>query len=55
MFTYLKMLCSDPSTFKRAVRVGIEHVGWALGTRRHEKPADARKFQQNASANTQAV
>jgi len=29
-FTYLKMLCSDPRTLKRAIRVGIEHLGWAL-------------------------
>ncbi len=29
--TYLKMLASDLRTFKRAVRVGMEHLGWALG------------------------
>jgi hypothetical protein len=29
-FTYLKMLLSDWNTFKRAARVGIEHVGWAF-------------------------
>ncbi len=29
--TYLKMLLSDMHTFKRAVRVGMEHLGWALG------------------------
>jgi radical SAM superfamily enzyme YgiQ (UPF0313 family) len=29
--TYLKMLASDLHTFKRAVRVGVEHLGWALG------------------------
>jgi radical SAM superfamily enzyme YgiQ (UPF0313 family) len=28
IFTYLKMLSSDPSTFKRAVRVGLEHLEW---------------------------
>jgi anaerobic magnesium-protoporphyrin IX monomethyl ester cyclase len=28
--TYLKMLMSDFYTFKRAVRVGVEHLGWAL-------------------------
>jgi len=27
---YLKMLFSDLRTFKRAVRVGMEHLGWAL-------------------------
>lgn len=31
--TYLKMLVSDVHTFKRAVRVGMEHLGWALGSR----------------------
>jgi radical SAM superfamily enzyme YgiQ (UPF0313 family) len=30
MGTYLRMLASDPSTFKRAVRVGMEHLQWAL-------------------------
>ena len=29
-FVYLKMLFSDLRTFKRAVRVGLEHLGWAL-------------------------
>lgn len=35
--TYLKMLLSDPQTFKRAVRVGLEHVGWALSNSKPEK------------------
>jgi radical SAM superfamily enzyme YgiQ (UPF0313 family) len=30
--TYLKMLASDPHTFKRALRVGWEHLGWATAT-----------------------
>ena len=30
-FSYLKMLLSDPQTFKRALRVGMEHFHWALG------------------------
>jgi anaerobic magnesium-protoporphyrin IX monomethyl ester cyclase len=30
-FTYFKMLFGDTRTFKRAVRVGMEHLGWALG------------------------
>ncbi len=29
--TYLKMLFSDTHTFKRALRVGLEHLGWATG------------------------
>ncbi|MFN8006964.1 MAG: radical SAM protein [Terriglobia bacterium] len=29
--TYLKMLLSDLRTFKHAVRVGLEHVGWMFG------------------------
>lgn len=28
-WTYMKMLCSDRHTFKRAVRVGMEHLRWA--------------------------
>jgi anaerobic magnesium-protoporphyrin IX monomethyl ester cyclase len=39
--TYLKMLCSDLQTFKRAVRVGVEHLGWALGASREESAAPA--------------
>jgi radical SAM superfamily enzyme YgiQ (UPF0313 family) len=31
MFTYLKMLASDPHTFKRTVRVGLEHFAWIWG------------------------
>jgi len=30
--TYAKMLLSDFRTFKRALSVGMEHLGWALGT-----------------------
>jgi radical SAM superfamily enzyme YgiQ (UPF0313 family) len=41
MMTYLKMLCSDLRTFKRAVRVGVEHVGWAL--RRERSRTDGAK------------
>ncbi len=29
-WTYVKMLASDTHTFKRAVRVGLEHLRWAL-------------------------
>jgi anaerobic magnesium-protoporphyrin IX monomethyl ester cyclase len=31
MVTYARMLVTDPRTFRRAVRVGMEHLGWALG------------------------
>lgn len=31
LVTYLKMLLSDTRTFKRAIRVGAEHLGWAFG------------------------
>jgi radical SAM superfamily enzyme YgiQ (UPF0313 family) len=34
VLTYLNMLLSDPQTFKRALRVGIEHLGWALSSSR---------------------
>lgn len=30
-FTYLKMLLSDPSTFKTALDVGLQHLRWSLG------------------------
>jgi anaerobic magnesium-protoporphyrin IX monomethyl ester cyclase len=32
MFTYLKMLLSDASTFKTAVKVGLEHLRWSTGS-----------------------
>lgn len=38
---YLKMLFSDLHTFKRAARVGLEHLGWAF--RRGTQPSDSRK------------
>jgi radical SAM superfamily enzyme YgiQ (UPF0313 family) len=31
VMTYAKMLMTDLRTFRRAVRVGMEHLGWALG------------------------
>ncbi|NWG13118.1 MAG: radical SAM protein [Acidobacteria bacterium] len=31
VFTYIKMLFGDTRTFQRAVRVGMEHLGWAFG------------------------
>jgi anaerobic magnesium-protoporphyrin IX monomethyl ester cyclase len=30
MWTYARMLASDPSTFRRALRVGVEHLGWMM-------------------------
>jgi len=32
-WTYAKMLVSDRHTFKRALRVGMEHFSWAVGRR----------------------
>lgn len=32
VMTYLKMLLSDTHTFKRAVRVGVEHLRWATAS-----------------------
>jgi anaerobic magnesium-protoporphyrin IX monomethyl ester cyclase len=32
VMTYLKMLVSDTHTFKRAVRVGLAHLRWSLGS-----------------------
>lgn len=31
IMTYARMLVSDPHTFKRAVKVGFEHLGWSMG------------------------
>jgi radical SAM superfamily enzyme YgiQ (UPF0313 family) len=31
MMTYVKMLCSDLSTLRSAVNVGLQHLGWARG------------------------
>lgn len=31
IYTYFKMLLGDRRTFKRAVQVGMEHLGWAFG------------------------
>jgi hypothetical protein len=36
MMTYLRMLFGDWRTFKRAFRVGIEHLNWALPIKRGE-------------------
>jgi len=30
MATYARMLLSDTRTFRRALRVGLEHAGWML-------------------------
>jgi radical SAM superfamily enzyme YgiQ (UPF0313 family) len=38
--TYAKMLFGDYQTFKRAVRVGIEHVNWALKVGKPERRPD---------------
>ena len=32
LWTYIKMLFSDTRTFKRAVRVGLEHLRWATAS-----------------------
>jgi radical SAM superfamily enzyme YgiQ (UPF0313 family) len=37
VLTYAKMLFGDYQTFKRALRVGMEHLHWALGGGRQEK------------------
>ena len=36
MWTYVKMLFSDFHTFKRALRVGMEHFTWAVGAKKGE-------------------
>jgi radical SAM superfamily enzyme YgiQ (UPF0313 family) len=42
LMTYLKMLTSDPHTFKRTVRVGLEHLSWIWGVTRRKQPAVAK-------------
>jgi radical SAM superfamily enzyme YgiQ (UPF0313 family) len=32
MWTYIKMLFSDPQTLRRTLRVGVEHFSWALAS-----------------------
>jgi radical SAM superfamily enzyme YgiQ (UPF0313 family) len=43
-YTYLKMLLSDPRTFRQAVRVGFEHLAWILHSsnekKEHESPCN---------------
>ena len=39
MLTYAKMLLSDPRTFRRALRVGVEHVGWIFRDRGRQEHA----------------
>ncbi len=46
VLTYLKMLCSDTQTFKRTIRVGLEHLGWAIGS----EFSDWRKLAHRTSA-----
>ncbi len=29
MLTYMKMLLADASTFKSAINLGLQHLGWA--------------------------
>jgi hypothetical protein len=53
MFTYLKMLSSDPRTFKRALRVGIEHLEWLWRT--PARKAVAAKPLASTPAGTQSV
>jgi anaerobic magnesium-protoporphyrin IX monomethyl ester cyclase len=48
-WTYMKMLVSDTRTFKRAVRVGLEHLRWATSKQPH---LDASMPRADASAAT---
>jgi radical SAM superfamily enzyme YgiQ (UPF0313 family) len=49
--TYMKMLLSDPQTFKRTLRVGAEHFTWALGSFT-KKPERSRSTTPQASTET---
>jgi hypothetical protein len=53
MFTYLKMLTSDPQTFKRTVRVGFEHLSWIWGASARRR--DVAKPLVTPSATTPSV
>ena len=55
LVTYVKMLCSDPQTFKRAVRVGIEHLGWAFGAGEREPKAKPLATRSVAASTTTSV
>ena len=46
-FTYAKMLLSDFRTFKRALQVGLEHLGWALRGSKASAPR-IRRERENA-------
>jgi radical SAM superfamily enzyme YgiQ (UPF0313 family) len=54
VITYMKMLLSDPSTFKRAVRVGVEHLEWALRVPRR-KSSRAQQLSKNRPVESQSV
>jgi anaerobic magnesium-protoporphyrin IX monomethyl ester cyclase len=45
--SYAKMLLSDYRTFKRAFRVGVEHLGWALSSM---KPKPVRGAERKSAA-----
>jgi radical SAM superfamily enzyme YgiQ (UPF0313 family) len=50
MMTYLKMLLSDKRTFKSAIDVGIQHLGWTRGRTPHEAAISRAKRIEGASA-----
>jgi anaerobic magnesium-protoporphyrin IX monomethyl ester cyclase len=43
LVTYLKMLLSDKRTFRSAVDVGLQHLGWTRGRAPHEMPVSRVK------------
>jgi len=45
MMNYLKMLLSDKRTFKSALDVGLQHLGWTRGRTAHEAAVDQAKRQ----------
>jgi radical SAM superfamily enzyme YgiQ (UPF0313 family) len=54
MVTYLKMLASDPQTFKRTVRVGLEHLSWMSGRTARPQRMESKSLV-GSSASTPSV
>jgi radical SAM superfamily enzyme YgiQ (UPF0313 family) len=50
IWTYMKMLASDKRTFKSAIDVGLQHLGWTRGRTPHEVAASQAKRAGSVSA-----
>jgi anaerobic magnesium-protoporphyrin IX monomethyl ester cyclase len=52
MMTYVKMLASDPRTFRRAVRVGLEHLHWIWSSPDRKKRPAAKALASSPASTT---